>query len=424
MEQIEKIKEQFEHFLVLGKDFVATAKELDYDPVALYAKEPLMMEVSAGVVVFLLFVVILIIKSKVRHAGANRALQNLENYIENFDEYQTHLQKITKILKGAKGDFLTSLQTNKEKIYNEQLRTLEDLPLEEKIDKYQEMATLYRELANTTKDEELSDFYEEKVEEILNEVLYKDIKEYMKTFSFTPEDVVVLEKIVAYANTQEDSQNILSLVTQKLEHEDFGSNLEIYTFVKNLDPETLGDLYDYCKEQQEKLFESGERVVAPEVLEYLLENGEQEKVFAYIKALKVPTHLQELYYRFFDQKGIQELDFAFIANPLEITHDYVNYLESLITDKWRDADALDTVLSYDKLEKYIGHDRVRQVIERIDALRKTFDEEKTLKEALELAQEAHRIALETKTLIDLKEKAPQNNGEQEETLKQETPKEV
>jgi hypothetical protein len=398
MEQINAILEQF-------KSFLATAQELNYDPVALYDKEPLVMQIGAGAIVFIFFIIILMMKSKMRHASANKALQSLDGgYIETFEEYQTHLRKILQTIKGAKGEFLASLQANKENVYSSQLATLRELPLDEKIEKYQEMAALYSQLANATKDEELQEFYAQKAQEILEEKLFDEIKEYMQNFSFTPEDVAVLEKIVAYANTQEEPQTILSLVTQKLENEDFGSNLETYTFVQNLDPQTLGEIYDFCKEKQEKLFEDGETIVSAEVLEYLLENGEEEKVFSYIKALKVPTHLQELYYRFFNQKGIQKLDFAFIANPLEINQEYANYIESLITDTWRDAQELETILEYENLTNVIGHDRVRQVIERIDVLKQEKEENEKLQEALEKAQEAHRIALETRELLELKEK--------------------
>jgi len=174
----------------------------------------------------------------------------------------------------------------------------------------------------------------------------------------------------------------------------------------------LGDIYNYIKEQQEKLFESGERVVAAEVLEHLLANGEKERVLRYIKALQVPTHLQELYYRFFNQKNMQELDFAFIANPLEIHQDYANYFEQLLTDAWRDDTTLEELLSYENLSRVIGHDRVRNVIERIDTLRKEFDEKEMAQEALQLAKDAHRLALEAKTLIELKEK----NAHKEEGL--------
>ena len=387
--------------------FLQTAKEVNFNLLALYDKEPLIMQIIAGVLFVIVMIIVLVIRSKMRHASAHKAVESLESYVESFDDYQKNLQKILKTIRSAQGEFLESLLAKKEDFYKDHLRTLRDEPLEAKIDKYQEMAALYNKLAKAAKDEKLSDFYADKAQEILNVVLLEDISEYMKNFSFTPEDVAVLEKIVAYANTQEDKEAILSIVMEKLQSVDYGSNLERYNFVKNLDPEKLGDIYTYIKEQQEKLFESGERVVAAEVLEYLLENGEKAKVLSYIKALKVPTHLQELYYRFFNQKDMQELDFAFIANPVEINQQYADYLENLITDAWRDDKGLEKLLEYENLSRVIGHDRVRNVIERIDTLRKEFDEKEMAQEALQLAKDAHRLALETKTLMDLKEKNAQ-----------------
>jgi len=414
MEQI--TMEQITHFL-------QTAKEVNFNILALYEKEPFIMQIIAGVLFVIVMIIVLVIRSKMRHASANKAVQSLESYVESFDDYQKNLQKILKTIRSAQGEFLEALQAKKEAFYKDHLRTLSDEPLDVKIDKYQEMASLYTKLAKAAKDEELATFYADKAQEILGVVLLEDISEYMKNFSFTPEDVEVLEKIVAYANTQEDKEAILSIVMEKLQSVDYGSNLERYNFVKNLDPEKLGDIYNYIKEQQEKLFESGERVVAAEVLEYLLENGEEAKVFSYIKALQVPTHLQELYYRFFNQKDSQELDFAFIANPVEINQQYADYLESLITDAWRDDNELEKLLEYENLTRIIGHDRVRLVKERIDGLKKGFNETEMAKEALELAKEAHRLALETKTLMELKEKNAQKKvqeviGEDEETAKE------
>jgi len=380
--------------------FLEVAKEVNYDVAALYAKEPLMMQILGGIILFIVLIIILVIKSKMRHADAHKALNNLESYVESFEEYQDNLRKILKTLKGAKGEFLESLKAKKEDYYKEQLRSLRDLPLEEKIDKYQEMAALYSELANAARDEELREFYAEKSVEILEKELLESISEYMREFSFTPEDVVALEKIVTYANSKEDPEVVLSIVMDKLQGVDFGSNLERYTFVQNLDAEKLGEIATYCAEQQQKLFEDGERVVAAEVLEYLLENGQKERVITYIKSLKVPTHLQELYYRFFNQKGLEELDFAFIANKLEINQEYAKYIEDLVTDKWRDDKALESVLKNDNITDVIGHDRVRIIIERIDLLRKEEEEHEKLEEALKLAKEAHAMALENKNRLD------------------------
>jgi len=395
--------------------FLEVAKEVNYNLAELYAKEPLMMQIIGGVLLVIVLIIILMMKSKMRQSDANKALQNLEGYVESFEEYQNNLRKILKTLKGAKGGFLESLKAKKEDYYKEQLQTLKELPLNEKIDKYQEMADLYTQLAKAARDEELREFYEQKAQEILEKELLESISSYMREFSFTPEDVVVLERIVAYADTKEDKQAVLSIVMDKLQGIDFGSNLERYTFVQNLDAEKLGEIYAYCKEQQEKLFEDGERVVSAEVLEHLLENGEEQKLITYIKSLKVATHLQELYYRFFNQKDMQELDFAFIANRLPINQEYAKYIENLVTENWRDEKVLDSLLQNDNFADTVGHDRVRLIIERIDTLRKEDDENEKLQEALRLAQEAHAMASETKELLATQEASS--------TLQEETSKE-
>ena len=398
--------------------FLEVAKEVNYDLGALYAQEPTMMQIIGAVIVVVLIGVILLISMKMRHADAAKALKNLESYVESFEEYQNNLKKILKTIKSAKGEFLENLQNKKEDYYKEQLRSLRDLPLEEKIDKYQEMAALYKELAKAARDAELVEFYEQKADEILNEELLESISDYMKEFSFSDEDIAVLEKVVAYTKTLEDSQAVLSIVMEKLEGIDFGSNLERYKFVENLDAEKLGDIYTYCKEQQDKLFADGERTVSAEVLEYLLENGEDTKVITYIKSLKVPTHLQELYYRFFNQKGMQELDFAFIANPLEINQEYAKYIENLVTEKWRDDKALEALLENENFADTVGHDRVRLIIERIDVLRKEEEENEKLEEALRLAKEAHTIALQTQALLPKQEQQVEDKSSLEEEKKE------
>jgi hypothetical protein len=401
--------------------FYNLAKEVNFDLAALYEKDPQMVQILGGGLILLVLVVavvvVLVIKNKVRKGNAQKALQNLtEQNIESFGEYQENLEKILKILPSAKADIFEALKENKEKYYKEQLQTLQEFPLVEQIDSYEEMAGFYKKLAKAAKkDEELQEFYTQKATELIEEGLYKQIETYMQDFSFTPDDVTTLEKIVAYANEkeeQEQKEKLFLLIENKLQNVDFGSSLEIFTFVRSLDPQKLGEIYTYCKEQQDKLFEDSTKIIAGEVLEYLLDNGEEEKVLSYIKSLEVPTHLQELYYRFFNQKDNTELDFAFIANPLEIQQDYKSYIEHKITDSWRDHEALEKLLQHENIENAIGHDGVRKVIERIDALTKELNEEEVAREALDIAKEAREIALEARNLARLN-----NEDSEEEEIK-------
>lgn len=409
--------------------FYSLAKEVDFDPVALYAKDPQMVQIFGGGLILLFIVIaiiaVLVIKSKVSKANAQKALQNLtEHDIETFEEYQENLEKILKILPNAKADILEALKKNKEKYYKEQLQILQTFPLIVQIDKYEDMAQFYNKLAKAAKkDEELQEFYTQKATELIEEELYKQIETYMQDFSFTSDDAAVLEKIVSYVNgkeEQEEKEKVLALVQNKLQNVDFGSSLEIFTFVRSLDPLKLGEIYTYCKEQQDKLFEDGKKIIAGEVLEYLLKNGEEDKVISYIKRVEIPTHLQELYYRFFNQKDNTALDFAFIANPLEIQQDYKSYVEQKITQNWRDSEELQKLLQNANVENVIGHDSVRKVIERIDVLTKELHEEEVAKEALDIAKEAREIALEARALARQNNEDSEEITEDKETEKKET----
>ncbi len=382
------------------KHFLEVAKEVNYDLPALYAKEPLVMQILAGGAVFVVLMVILSIRKSMRKSAAQSAVISLENEFEDFSQYQKQLQKIVKMVKSLKPEFIERLQENKQKYYTAQLATLQELPLQEKLQKIEEMSKMYQQLAAKVRDEELREFYIEKSSELLEVQALKEIEAYMQNFDFNDEDVAILEDVVTFANRQHEElkENILQSIMDKLQNVDFGSSLNIYTFVQNLNPERLGDIYTYCKAQQDKLFENGETVVAADVLEYLLENNQQTKVLSYIKSLKVPTHLQELYYRFFNKKGLQELDFAFMENPLEISQQYEDYIEGVITENWRDDNKLNDLLKRDFVTRIIGHDRVRIVIERVDQLRNEEKQNEMTKEALETAKEAHKIALEAKEL--------------------------
>ncbi|NPA65580.1 MAG: hypothetical protein GXO11_01725 [Epsilonproteobacteria bacterium] len=417
-----------EPYIEKFKHFLEVAKEVNYDPSALYAKEPLMTQVVGGGALLVALIVILSISSSMKKSAAQAAVNALdEEALESFADYQSKWQKIIKKIKSLKPEFIEKLLENKEKHYKDQLETLQDLPLPEKLKNLKAMANLYAQLASGVRNEELRQYYSEKSNELLEDVVVKEIATYMKDFDFNDENVVVLEEIVAFANAQNEElkEKILQTVMDKLQSVDFGSSLEVYRFVQNLNPEKLGDIYTYCKEQQDKLFEDGEVVVAADVLEYLLENGEKEKVVAYIRSLKVPTHLQELYYRFFDQKDSQEIDFAFMQNPLEISQKYADYVETLITDNWRDAQKLQEILDKEFMTNIIGHDRVRIVIERVDQLHNEAKQEEQTNEALELAKEAHKIALEAKEIAQKQElkssESVQTNSEEspEETLKEE-----
>jgi len=386
-----------EEILKKVTDFLALAKELNYDLVALYEKEPMMMQVVGATAVGLT-VLLMILRSSMKKSGANKALKNMLNENNDFEDFQANLDKILKVLPSAKPDFIATLKENKERYIEAQLKTLDEEPLDIQIEKYQRMARTYSNLAQAARDEELAEFYEQNSHTILDERLNSKIKEYMSSFEFNDESVAVLEAIINYANNQDEPQTILNIVKDALNSFDFGSSLEVYNFVKSLDAEALGELYDFFMQKQEELFTKADSVVAGEILEELLNSDEREKVLEYIKNLKVATYLQELKYKYFSQTDDFEFDLAFIANPTPITQNYANYLESKLTANWRDSEYLEDLINRENVTNVIGHDRARLVIQRVDELRAAKEEKQKLEDVVKLAKEAKELAQEAKEI--------------------------
>ena len=72
--------------------FFQTAQSVHFNLVALYEKEPFMMQIIAGVIFAIIVVILLVVRTKMRHASAQKAVHSLESYVESFDEYQKNLQ--------------------------------------------------------------------------------------------------------------------------------------------------------------------------------------------------------------------------------------------------------------------------------------------------------------------------------------------
>jgi len=372
------------------------AKEVNYDVVELYAKEPLAMQIIGGTVVGS-FVLMMIIKSMLKKSGASKALRNMDNEEDSFDSYQKNLNKILNVISSANSEFIENLKQNKEHYYELELNSIKELSIVDKIRNYQEMSELYYKLSNATRDEELAEFYSQKSQELVDVKLIDEIREYLNNFSFDEDGVIGLENIVVYAQTQDEPEVVLNIVKSKLDSVDFGSSLEIFTFVRGLDDSRLGEIYDYCVEKQEELFKNGNSAVSGEILEYLMQNDEKQRVLSYVKTLKIATFLQELNYKYFTQVD-EEFDLAFIANPTEINNNYATYIEEMITNSWRDEERLSTILEFENVTNVIGHDRARNVIERIDSLKEETKQNDMLEEAISTAKEAIEIAKEAKEL--------------------------
>jgi len=380
-----------------AQDFLAQAKELNYDLVALYEKDPLSMQVAGGVVVGSLVVIALLSKMASK-SGANKALSRVLDEENGFEEYQTYLSKIAKVLPSAKADYIEELKEKKESIYDAQLASLSEYSIDVKIQKAQRMVDLYERLTSASRDEELESFFDEHSRKILDEYLAKEIASYMQTFEFNEQSAEELESITTYA-TQEEKTEIIELLKTKFDRYDFGKSLQEYLFVQDLDKERFAEVGEYIEQKMQELFSNPTSEVNGEILEYLLENGQEQKVYDYVSKLPIATYLQELSFKYFSQTGHFEFDMAFIANPTPITQSYANYIESKVTANWRDSEYLDKILEYKNVTNVIGHDRARIIIQRVDELRDADKERQTIEDVLKLAQEAKEIAQEAKSLV-------------------------
>jgi hypothetical protein len=392
-----------------AEEFLALAKEVNYDVVALYDKDPLSMQILGGAIVgsVVLFSVLTKMASK---AGANKALSRVLDEENGFEEYQTYLSKIAKVLPSAKTDYIEALKEKKESIYDAQLASLSEYSIDVKIQKAQRMVDLYERLTSASREEELESFFDESSRKILDEYLAKEIAEYMQTFEFNEQSVEELESITTYA-TQEEKTDIIELLKTKFDRYDFGKSLQEYLFVKELDKERFAEVGEYIEQKMQELFSNPTSEVNGEILEYLLENGQEQKVYDYVSKLPIATYLQELSFKYFSQTGHFEFDMAFIANPTPITQSYANYIESKVTANWRDSEYLDKILEYKNVTNVVGHDRARIIIQRVDELRDADKERQTVEDVLKLAKEAKELAQEAKELAS-KEKQPSSTSDE------------
>ena len=392
-----------------AQEFLALAKEVNYDAVALYDKDPLSMQILGGVVVgsVVLFTIFSKMASK---SGAKKALGRMSDEENGFEEYQTYLVKIAKALPSANAEYVETLKAKKESFLESQVASLSEYEIDVKVQKYQRMVSVYERLTSASRDEELENFFDEASKKLLDENLAQEIERYMQNFVFNEESAEKLESITTYA-MQEEKEAVIAIIKAKLDRYNFGASLEEYLFVKGLESERFGEISTYIEEKLEELFSNATSIVDGAILENLLENGEKEKVYDYVSKLSVATYLQELSFKYFSQTKDFAFDLAFIANATPITQSYASYLESKVTTNWRDSEYLDKILEYKNVTNVIGHDRARVIIQRVDALRDEHKEKQTIEDVLKLAQEAKEIAQEAKELAS-KEKQPSSTSDE------------
>ncbi len=178
----------------------------------------------------------------------------------------------------------------------------------------------------------------------------------------------------------------------------YGYNLDLYKFIELLDEKKSKQVYVNCNEKIEELFTNVQAEVSINILDYLLEKGENKRVYKYITSLKLPSYLQQLYDLYFDKKDNVNLDLAFIANSTKIDSKYKDYLDESLTSNWRDSKHIEFISKAPGVIDVLGHMEYRTLIERIDNISIKNENKKMVKEALSIAKRAESIALEAMSL--------------------------
>jgi hypothetical protein len=387
-------------FLEKTSDFISLVKESNFDLSVIYSQDPNGVFISILVLLVLLFIIAFFIKNALKKAELLRIVSNIQNS-SNYDDFEFKLERIALELPKRGIEVVSSLNLFKDNILNRQLVLLKDFNIKKKIKAYKQMSNQYSLIANNSKKysiEELSKFYEEKSESLLNENLLKEIENYYKNCDFKENDIKFVNSIVAYANTLSNPSIILNPLQEQINRFSFAFNLDLFKFIKGLTKDASGQIFVNCNNKINSLFENYNIKISEVILSYMIENGEKQKVYDYISNLKDSSYLQNLYYILFSKKDDIDLDLSFIKNEIQIDSNYKEYIDNKITFNWKDLGYIKYILNSPRVLEKIGHIDYRNVLERIEKLENEVDFNKTVAEVLEVAKRAEKLAIEAKAI--------------------------
>lgn len=381
-------------------EFLSIAKESKYNIMDIYKQAPNETLIVLGVVVLVILIVVFSIRRSIKISSAVKLVDKIQDS-KSYDEYNQRITALVEELPKRGVKVADVLNASKDHILFRTSKLLASMDIEDKIDKYLEVSSKYKELANASKkykNKELTEFYEIKSEELLDINLSEEIACYYQDTHFTVEEVPNINRIVKYANTKEDPSLILNPIINTINEFSYGYNLELFKFIEALDEVESKQVYSNCTQKVEELLTSGESEVSINILDYLLEKEENEKVYSYISTLKLTPYLQQLHDLYFNKKEDINLDLAFIANPTKIDSDYKSYLDKSLTSNWRDSEHIEFISKAPGVLEVLGHMEYRTLIERMDNISIENENKIMVEEALRIAKRAESIALEAKSL--------------------------
>lgn len=381
-------------------EFLSIAKESKYNIMDIYKQAPNETLIVLGVVALVVLIIVFSIRRSIKISAAVKLVDKIQDS-QSYDEYNQRITALVEELPKRGVKVADVLNASKDHILFRTSKLLANMDIENKIDKYLEVSSKYKELASASKkykNQELTEFYETKSEELLDINLSEEIACYYQDTHFTVEEVPNINRIVKYANTKEDPSFILNPIINTINEFSYGYNLDLFKFIKALDEVESKQVYENCTQKVEELLTNGESEVSINILDYLLEQEEDEKVYSYISTLKLTPYLQQLHDLYFNQKEDINLDLAFIANPTKIDSDYKSYLDKSLTSNWRDSDHIEFISKAPGVLEVLGHMEYRTLIERMDNISIENENKIMVEEALRIAKRAESIALEAKSL--------------------------
>ena len=386
-------------FLEKINEFIAIAKESNFDIAKIYAQDPNGVYATLLVILLIVLIIVFFIRRSIKISSAVKLVSNIQNS-NDFDEYDSKLTKLATELPKRGPRLANSINAQKNDILKRELDLLKDFNIKDKINKYKQISAQYALISKNSKKFKINDltsYYDEKSTTLLDENLALEIKEYSENTNFNENDVEFVNSIVSYANTRNEPESILNPLINEINKFSYSYNLDLFKFTRAL-TKISSQVYKNCNEKLNLAITSEEDRVSNVILSYMLENDEKESVYSYITNLKSSIYLQDIYYEFFAKTEDIDLDLAFVANETKISSDYSNHLDCKMTDNWRDLTYINHIIKSPRVLETIGHISYRNVLERLERLEKDEEINQSVTEALQTARRAEAIAIEAKEI--------------------------
>lgn len=381
-------------------DFFTIIKESGFNILDTYNKAPNETLILVGIIVLIIAVTYYFISSSVKVSNTLKLVEKMQDS-KSYDDINKKLTTIIDELPKRGSKVSDLLNSTKEHTLLRTSKLIANMNISQKIDKYQELSLKYSQLAASSKkynNTELTNFYEEKSQELLDVNLAQEIAYYCENVHFDEKEIGNVNSIVKYANTLQKPELVLDIMIEQMNRFSYGYNIDLFKFIEKLDEKEAKQIYKNANEKLDELFESGENEISINILDYLLDNDKKEKVYSYISSLKLSSYLQQLHDLYFDKKDDLDLDLAFIANQTPIDSKYKEYLDESLTTNWRNPEHIEYLSKASGVLDVLGHMEFRTLIERIDNIKTETENRRMVEEALAIAKRAESIALEAKSL--------------------------